>query len=29
MKEVHKDVNELWEMWKTFFFDFIDKHALG
>ena len=27
MKEVSKDVNELWELWKTFFFDIIEKHS--
>ena len=27
MKEVSKDVNELWELWKTFFLDIIEKHA--
>ena len=26
MKEVSKDVNELWEMWKTFFLDIFGKH---
>ena len=26
MKEVSKDVNELWKMWKTFFLDIIEKH---
>ena len=28
MKEVSKDVNELWEMWKNFFLDIVEKHAL-
>ena len=27
MKAVSKDVNELWELWKTFCLDIIEKHA--